>query len=40
MWNLKRNYINELTYKTERGPTHLEKELMVTWRGWGEDGKE
>ena len=29
MWNLKRNYTNELTYKTER-PADLEKyQLMV-----------
>ena len=36
MWNLKRNYTNELTYKTERNSTDLENELMVAReKGWG-----
>ena len=34
MWNLKRNYTNELTYKTEKRLTDFENELMVArWTG-------
>ena len=34
MWNLKRNYKNELTYQTE---TVLENDLMVASKKWGRD---
>ena len=34
MWNLKRNYTNELTYKTGERLTDFENELMVArWTG-------
>ena len=35
MWNLKRNYTNELTYKTERD-SQTENELLGTGGGVGE----
>ena len=39
MWNLKKNYTNELIYKTETDLTDLENELMVTGgRGGGGGG--
>ena len=37
MWNQKRNYTNELTYKTER---NSKTQRMNLWQpGWGEDGE-
>ena len=38
MWDLKRNDTYEFTYKTERGSTHLEKELMVMREEGGGEG--
>ena len=40
MWDLKRNDTYEFTYKTERGSTHLEKELMVMREEGGGEGWE
>jgi len=40
MWDLKRNDTYEFTYKTERGSTHSEKELMVMREGGGGEGWE